>query len=160
MEALTGLTNIDATHLRVLSGGSMTDILDLISGGGSGDGTVDSYTRSETDALLGAKLDDVVAGTNITVTGTGATKTVNCTVDTSGLAQASDVYTKSQVDGALATKVGTGTVYTKGETDTLVDGCLTDVTVGTGLTVSSGAPETLRSRRPTLPSRTLTRSKR
>ena len=118
MEALTGLTNIDATRLRVLSGGSMTDILDLI-GSGSGGGTVDAYTRSETDALLGAKLDDVVAGTNITVSGTGTTKTVNCTVDTSGLAQASDVYTKAQVDGALANKVGIGTVYTKGETDTL-----------------------------------------
>ena len=51
MEALTGLTNIDATRLRVLSGGSMTNILDLILGGGSGGGTVDAYTRSETDAL-------------------------------------------------------------------------------------------------------------
>ena len=73
MEALTGLTNIDATRLRVLSGGSLTDILDLI-GSGSGGGMVDAYTRSETDALLGAKLDDVFAGTNITVTGAGATK--------------------------------------------------------------------------------------
>ena len=91
----------------------MTNILDLISGGGSGGGTtVDAYTKSETDALLGSKLDDVVAGTNITVSGSGGTKTVNCTVDTSGLAQASDVYTKAQVDGALVTKVGAGTVYT------------------------------------------------
>ena len=114
----------------------MTDILSLI-GSGSGGGTVDTYTRSETDALLGAKLDDILGGTNITVSGSGMTKTVNCTVDTSGLAQASDVYTTSQVDGALATKVGTGTVYTKGETDTLLDGCLTDVTVGVGLTAST-----------------------
>ena len=114
----------------------MTNILDLI-GSGSGGGTVDAYTRSETDALLGSKLDDVVAGTNITVSGSGGTKTVNCTVDTSDLAQASDVYMKAQVDGALANKVSTGTVYTKGETDTLLDGCLADVAVGAGLTVST-----------------------
>ena len=106
----------------------MTNILDLI-GSGSGGDTVDAYTTSQTDALLGAKVDDVVAGTGIAISGSGTTKTVSCTVDTSGLAQANDVYTKCQVDGALATKVGTGTVYTKGETDTQVDGCLADVTV-------------------------------
>ena len=52
---------------------------------------VDAYTRSEADALVGAKLDDVVAGTNITVLGTCMAKTVNCIANASGLAQASDV---------------------------------------------------------------------
>jgi len=56
MESITGFTNIDATRLRVLSGGSMSDILDLI-GSGSGGGTFDAYTRSETDALLGDALE-------------------------------------------------------------------------------------------------------
>ena len=68
MESITGFTNIDATRLRVLSGGAMTNILDLI-GSGSGGGAVDAYTKSQTDALLGAKVDDIVAGTGIATLG-------------------------------------------------------------------------------------------
>ena len=95
----------------------MTNILDLISGGGSGGGTVDAYTRAQTDALLGAKLDDVVAGTGITVSGSGTTKTVSSTVDISGLALASDVYSKSQVDAKDGLKADAATTYSKTEVD-------------------------------------------
>jgi len=92
------------------------------------------YTKSETDTLLDAKIDGVLAlstisSTNKVVTQTELASKANAVevyskseTDTflNGKADASSTYTKTEVDTSLANKADASTTYTKTEVDSAI----------------------------------------
>ncbi len=88
-----------------------------------------TYTKTETDNLLGAKADksDIVTKTHtsgsadtITVTDENNTVTVTANVDTTPTADSAKLITSGAVKTALDTKADSATTYTKTETDNLL----------------------------------------
>ena len=65
----------------------------------SGGGTADAYTKQETNDLLAKKQNLLTAGTNISISTSGTTTTINT----------KDIYTSDQVDTELAKKANKAT---------------------------------------------------
>ena len=90
------------------------EIAALKNAGGSG-GTVDAYTKAETDNLLNAKQNTLTAGTGITIDEN------NVISSTGGSGGSVDAYTKAETDTKLDAKqdkltAGSGITITKDET--------------------------------------------
>ena len=120
----------------------------------SGGGTADAYTKQETNDLLAKKQNLLTAGTNISISTSGTTTTINTKdiytsdqVDTELAKKAdkattlagygiTDAYTKTAVDTALAKKADSTTVTTEldKKQDTLVPG--TNLIEGDNVTIT------------------------
>ena len=110
---LTGLTEGDFTGLRVLSNGTMTDILTLISAGGGGQGVTDVTSQS-------SELAVVTSGTTRQLTLNLSAYAANAVVSTllanCVLASAYNTAMAAKIDtltaGANITTTGSGTSRT------------------------------------------------
>ena len=103
----------------------------IASTGGSG-GTVDAYTKAETDEKLAKKQDKLVAGSNITLTENTADGTVTI-ASTGGSGGTVDAYTKAESDAKYALKTDHDTLA--GEVTTLTTNKQDKLTAGTGITI-------------------------
>lgn len=107
------------------------DEINALKAGGSG-GTVDAYTKAETDEKLAKKQDKLVAGSNITLTENTADGTVTI-ASTGGSGGTVDAYTKAESDAKYALKTDHDTLA--GEVTTLTTNKQDKLTAGTGITI-------------------------
>ena len=150
------------------------------SGGGGGGDMSNYYTKQETDAALSGKQDTLSAGSGVSISGnvisvtaaspdmsnywTSAQTEAAISAATSGKADASDVYTKQEIDqanrvvsealhelhdekadtsavtaaisAATSGKANSSDVYTKTEMDTALSGKQNTLTAGSGVSIS------------------------
>ena len=113
-EPLTVLQSDSNGKLSILKGDGTDErivIQDALSAGGSGGGTVDAYTKTETDALLNAKQNTLTAGSGITIDennvisstgGTGGSANPLVNVKGAGSATITDSVTDAVAIGSYA----------------------------------------------------------